>query len=165
MASIEWCLKQKSGIEIIEPNENMSNSYLDMAEESIKVIDKMEQSRIWTATTAYYTFYYSLYALMLRIGVKCEIHSCSLAFMEKCLNGLYNNQDISMIKKAFSARIDLQYYANRPVDEAVIAQIKSYCKVFFLKTKDILIKIKESQISEIRNSLKREKWKEEQKGC
>lgn len=61
MASIEWCLKQKSGIEIIEPNENMPNSYLDMAEESIKVIDKMEQSRIWTATTAYYTFYYSLY--------------------------------------------------------------------------------------------------------
>ena len=135
----------------------MSDSYIGMAEESIKVIDKMEQSRIWTATTSYYIFYYSLYALMMRIGIKCEIHSCSIVFMEKYLNSLYNNHDISMIKKAFSARINLQYYANRPVDEGTINQVKKYCKEFFLKTEDILVKIKESDISEIRESLKKEK--------
>ena len=153
MASVRWCLRQKSGIDVIEPNENMSRSYLAMAEESIKVIDKMEQSRIWTATAAYYIFYYSLYALMLRLGVKCEIHSCSLAFMEEFLNSLYNGKDVMMIKKAFSARVDLQYYADRPVDEEVIAQVKRYCKEFFLRTEDLLIRIKEAQVNEIRNAL------------
>lgn len=153
MVSVKWCLRQKNGIEVMEPNENMSRSYLAMAEESIKVIDKMEQSRIWTATAAYYIFYYSLYALMLRVGVKCEIHSCSLTFMEELLKGLYNDKDILMIKKAFSARIDLQYYANRPVNEDTIAQVKGYCKEFFLKTKDMLIKLKETQVNEIRNAL------------
>ena len=31
-----------------------------------------------------------------------------------------------MIEKAFKARTDLQYYANRPVDEKVIEEIKQH---------------------------------------
>src|SRR3989304_6287281 len=107
MVSIEWCLKQKNGLEIIEPNANMSNSYLKMAEESINILNDVEKSRIWTATTAYYIFYYSLYSLMLRIGIKCEIHSCSLAFMKEYLKPFYDQKDVEMIEKAFAARIDL----------------------------------------------------------
>jgi uncharacterized protein (UPF0332 family) len=132
----------------------MSDSYMGMAEESIRVIDRMEQSRIWTATASYYIFYYSLYALMLRIGIKSEIHSCSIAFMEKYLSRFYDSDDVSMMKRAFSARINLQYYANRPVDEDTISQVKGYCKRFFLKTRDILVRIKESDVYEIRESLK-----------
>ncbi|PIN79026.1 hypothetical protein COV14_01245 [Candidatus Woesearchaeota archaeon CG10_big_fil_rev_8_21_14_0_10_33_12] len=58
-----------------------------------------------------------------------------------------------MMEKAFSARISLQYYADRPVDHLVIEQSKSYCKDFFIKTKDILSKITESQILSIRAAI------------
>ena len=153
MVSIEWCLKQKNGLEIIEPNANMSNSYLKMAEESISILNDVEKSRIWTATTAYYIFYYSLYSLMLRIGIKCGIHSCSLEFMKAYLNKFYNEKDFEMVQKSFSARIDLQYYADRPVDNSIIEETRKYCKDFFLKTKDILSKITESQIRLIRENL------------
>lgn len=142
-------------MELKEPNENISNSYLGMAEESIKVLGDIQKSDIWTATTSYYVFYYSLYALMLRIGVRCEIHSCSIEFMKKFLTGFYSSKDIENIEKAFSARIDLQYYANRPVDKSVIKNIKKYCKDFFIKTKNILLKITESQIKEIRDRLEK----------
>src|SRR3989344_5468843 len=151
--SIKWCLNQKSGLELIEPNANMSNSYLRMAEESLSIVNNIEQSRIWTATTTYYIFYYSLYALMLRIGIKCEIHSCSLEFMNQTLKSFYNLTDNKMINDAFKSRIDLQYYADRPVDNLVIEKTKKYSKDFYIKTKDIIAKITEDQINSIRKEL------------
>ena len=154
MVSIKWCLANKNGIKLIEPNANMSNSYLKMAEESIYVLNGVKNSRIWLATTTYYIFYYSLYSLMLRIGVKCEIHACSLEFMKKCLIEYYDETDMKMIEKAFSARIDLQYYSDRPVDERVINETSKYCKDFYIKTKDIISKITETQIDLVRKKLK-----------
>jgi len=154
MVSIKWCLANKNGIKLIEPNANMSNSYLKMAEESIYVLNGVKNSRIWLATTTYYIFYYSLYSLMLRIGVKCEIHACSLEFMKKCLIEYYDETDMKMIEKAFSARIDLQYYSDRPVDERVINETSKYCKDFYIKTKDIMSKITETQIDSVRKKLK-----------
>ena len=154
MVSIKWCLANKNGIKLIEPNANMSNSYLKMAEESIYVLNGVKNSRIWLATTTYYIFYYSLYSLMLRIGVKCEIHACSLEFMKKCLIEYYDETDMKMIEKAFSARIDLQYYSDRPVDERIINETSKYCKDFYIKTKDIMSKITETQIDSVRKKLK-----------
>ena len=90
---------------------------------------------------------------MLKIGIKCEIHLCSIEFMKKFLSKIYNKTDIDMMEKAFSARIDLQYYSDRPVNQLVIEQSKRYCRDFFIKTKDILSKITESQILSIRESI------------
>lgn len=153
MVSIRWCLEQREGIKTIEPNANMSDSYIKMAEESLVVLKNIGSSKIWTATASYYIFYYSLYSLMLRLGVKCGIHSCSLEFMRKFLAEFYSKKDMEMIEKAFGARIDLQYYTDRPVDEKLIEEAKSYCKDFYVKTKDIVIKITESQINSIRKKL------------
>ena len=154
MVSIDWCKKQKRGIEIIEPNPNMADSYIKMAEESIEALNAVKNSKMWTAVTSYYVFYQSLYALMLRIGIKCEIHSCSLQFMTEYLQDTYNRQDTDSIKKAFDARNDLQYYANRPVDDKIIEDTSKYCKQFYIKTKDALAKITESQINTIRKKIK-----------
>ena len=156
MVSVNWCLKQKHGLELIAPNNTVADSYIKIAEESIGILKGVAASKIWTATTTYYTFYYSLYSLMLRIGVKCEIHSCSIAFMKEYLNAFYDKKDIEMMTKAFSARIDLQYYADRPVDSSVIEETKNHCKTFFIRTKDIFAKITEVQIKNIRDKLKEE---------
>jgi hypothetical protein len=50
MVSIEWCLKQKNGIELVASNENVSESYLSMAEESVNVLSKVGESNIWTGS-------------------------------------------------------------------------------------------------------------------
>ena len=150
MVSIDWCKKQKKGIELIGPNENMSESYINMAEESITVLSDIKKSNIWIATTSYYIFYYSLYALLMKIGVKCEIHACSIEFMKRNLMCFYTKHDADMIEQAFRSRIDLQYYADRPIDKKIIDMSKDYCKIFFMKTKDILSIITEEQIETIR---------------
>lgn len=66
----------------------------------------------------------------------------------------YSKHDINMFKLAFDVRIDLQYYADRPVDEEAFNQSRTYCKDFFIRTKDILSKINDEQIDKIRKSLK-----------
>jgi uncharacterized protein (UPF0332 family) len=127
---------------------------LRMAEESIRALNKLKGIEIWSTTTTYYIFYYSLYSLMMRIGVKCEIHSCSLEFMKHFLSKFYDERDVKMINKAFNARIDLQYYPDRPVDKRDLEEIKKYCKHFFIKTKDILSLITEDDIGKLRKNLK-----------
>ena len=153
MVSIKWCLENKQGLSLINPNKNMSASYIGMAEESIDALQEISRSNIWTATISYYIFYYSLYSLMLRVGVKCEIHSCSLEFMKEFLTEFYDETDMKMISRAFRTRINLQYYAGRSIDENAIEDVKKYCKIFFVKTKDILSKISERQIEKIRAKL------------
>ena len=74
---------------------------------------------------------------MLRLGIKCEIHACSLEFMKRYLESYFDKKDNEMINKAFSARIDLQYYADRIVDNKIIDEGKAYCKKFFIKTVDL----------------------------
>ena len=153
MVSIQWCLKKEGGLELSEPNAVMARSYLGMAEDSLKDLENVKTD-IWKATITYYSFYYSLYALMMRIGVKCEIHSCSLEFMDKLLGDLYSKEDIEMINKAFGARINLQYYANRPIDEKVIKETRAYVSDFLSKTKDVITNITNNQIISIRKKLK-----------
>jgi len=154
MASLNWCLQHKDGLRLIEPNQNMSDAYLGMAEDSIMALKNVGKSKIWAATMSYYIFYYSLYSLMLRIGVKCEIHSCSIVFMRFCLKDFYNKEDMEMMDMAFSARTDLQYYADRSVEQKIIDDIQAYCKDFYVKTKDIIVNINENQIQAIRKRLK-----------
>lgn len=153
MASIEWCFNVKNGLDIVEPNENMSVSYLSMAEESMFMIKKNEESRIWTASTSYYTMYYCLYSIMMKIGIKCEIHQCSIEFMKYFLNEFYSNDDLELIKTALDVRNNLQYYPDRLIDNSKIELIKKEAVEFFIKSKDILIKITENKINEIRKKL------------
>ena len=127
MVTVRWCLQKNGGLELVEPNGTMADSYIKMAEESIDALKNLEKSRLWTAVTAYYIFYYSLYSLMMRLGVKCEIHSCSLEFMKQYLRLFYNSEDVAMIEKAFNARINLQYYADRPVDDKDVENAMAYC--------------------------------------
>ena len=154
MVSVKWCLEQRGGLDIVEPSKTVSDSYIRMAEESIRTLPNVRDSRIWTAATAYYVFYYSLYSLMIRLGVKCGIHSCSLEFMKRYLGEFYGLKDVEMMESAFGARIDLQYYSDRPVDEGRIKDASGYCKTFFIKTKDALSKLTEKQAREIRETLK-----------
>jgi len=151
MVSVRWCLKIKNGFELVEPNKNMSDSYLKMAEESLKAIRNNAESKIWTASTAYYTLYYSLYAVMMRVGVKCEVHQCSIEFMKKFLDGFYSKEDVKLIESAFESRKDLQYYPNRLIDQSKLDFVKAGAIDFFVKTKDILVKISDSRVKEVRN--------------
>jgi uncharacterized protein (UPF0332 family) len=112
MVSLAWCKKQKSGIKIVEPNENLSNEYLKSAEETLIILrDIGHKSNMWKATMKYYCEYFAVYALLLRIGLKCEIHDCTIKlceiFEKSALlpKGIFNR-----LESDKNLRIDNQYY-------------------------------------------------------
>lgn len=75
--------------------------------------------------------------------------------MKQFLTALYDNGDIELIEDAFDIRNDLQYYPNKLVENSKLENVKRSAVDFFVKTKDILTKISEKQIKEIRKKLER----------
>jgi len=105
MDQIKWCLNQKKGIELVEPNDNLREAYLIKADEALETL-RTSKIKDWQLITAYYAIYHSLYSLLMKIGVKCEIHSCTIEFAKRFLKKYFSAEDFELIDKAFSARID-----------------------------------------------------------
>ncbi len=133
MADLGWCKKQGKGIRLIKPNENLAKEYLESAEETLTVLkDIANKSDMWLAATKYYFEYFAVYALLMKIGIKSEIHDCTI---EVCK--LLEKEDIlqagvyKKLKRDKKLRIDNQYYLkNREV------------KINHEKLSEFLLKIK-----------------------
>jgi uncharacterized protein (UPF0332 family) len=69
--TIVWCLKQKRGIRIIQPNENLTKAYLKKAISALNTMNTAseigETDRI--TTTAYYARCFALYALLMQTRI------------------------------------------------------------------------------------------------
>ena len=153
MTSIKWCLNTKNGLELVEPNTNLSQAYLKKAEDSLKSID-MNKIKEWKITTAYYSIYFSLYAILMKSGIKCEIHSCTIEFAKHFLKNYFSEEDFNLLDDAFKARIDTQYYVNRDVLDEQYQEILKKAPLFFSKCKEITSKITEKEIKIIREELR-----------
>jgi len=154
MVNINWCCKQKDGIRLIEPNENLAESYIKMAGEALGTMNREKNYNLKFAISAcYYSMYYSLYAIMMEIGVKCEIHSCTLEFMKFALGNFYSPEDIKIIKKAFDARGIAQYYVDKIVSKEDSDFIMEKAPYFIGKSKEVLSKINQKDIEAIRKRI------------
>ena len=154
--NLKWCCNKEGGIKIIDPNENLSKGYIQMAENAIGTMNREKKLNLQFAISAcYYSMYYSLYSIMMKLGIKCEIHACTLAFMKKMLISYYSEEDCKIINKAFNARETSQYYVDRIVPKEDIEFIFSKALNFLIKSKDILSKINEKEIMNIREEVER----------
>ena len=74
---INWCKSKKKGIKLINPNDNLAQEYYENAEETLRVLNKTKEtgSNMWLSAQTYYTMYFAAYSLLMKIGVKSEIHS------------------------------------------------------------------------------------------
>jgi len=154
MVSINWCCKQKDGIRIIEPNSNLSEGYLKMAEDALGTMNRERNFSLrFSVSACYYSMYYSLYSVLMKIGVKCEIHSCTIKFMKEFLSEFYDIEDIKIINKAFECRNNVQYYVDKIVQKKDVNFITFQAPFFHSKSKEILIKLNENQIKKIRNDI------------
>ncbi|MBW2981887.1 hypothetical protein KY343_03335 [Candidatus Woesearchaeota archaeon] len=148
MVTIGWCRKQKKGLKLIEPNDNLSKEYMQTAEETLDVLRNIEsKSKVWLATTKYYCEYFAVYSLLMKIGIKCEIHDCTISICKLLEDkGIVPKGFSNALEKDKQLRIDNQYYLkNRdvPVDYDELLE-------FVLKIKDINEKLIHEKIKLIR---------------
>ena len=155
MDKIEWCLKAKNGFEITLPNDNLSDAYLKKAEDSLRAASVLKDNIDWEISSSYYTMYFSLYAILIKIGIKCENHSCTISFMKYFLNKYFTEEEIDLIEKSQKARIDTQYYSDRNISDEMYARITNNVSLFLVKCKDVLLQLDESSIEKIIHEFKK----------
>jgi hypothetical protein len=153
LVAINWCKKQKRGIQLTEPNDNLSREYIQTAEETLDVLREIKsKSKVWLATTKYYCEYFAAYSLLMKIGVKCEIHDCTIAVCS-----LLEEEKIfpigfsKILETDKQLRIDNQYYLkNREVPLNYNELLN-----FVLKMKSICSKLTQEEIKKIREIISR----------
>ncbi|MEK6873259.1 MAG: hypothetical protein AABW91_00260 [Nanoarchaeota archaeon] len=160
MDKINWCKKQNKGIKITEPSDNLSNEYYQNAEESLKVLRSIKEtkSNMWLATTKYYIEYFAVYSVLMKIGIKCEIHDCTILlinFLEK--EDIVKKGMSRILEKDKELRIDNQYYLkNRPVNINF-----EELSEFILSIKETLNNLDEDKIKYLREKIENYGKKEE----
>lgn len=131
-------LRKDKKLEVVEPSEEMSSSYLRKAEDCLKSAKILFQNKLYenSISEAYYCMYNSLSSLLFRTGIKCENHSAAVIL----LNELFNQHELfKIISFAKTERIDKQYYAE---DQQTFKIGEDSCKEMILKSEDFLVKIK-----------------------
>jgi uncharacterized protein (UPF0332 family) len=143
-------LQQKNGLELVEPSNNLREAYNIKAEEALETL-RATKSRDWRITTAYYTIYHGVYSLLMKIGVKSEIHSCTIEFVKRFLRAHFSEEDFGLIDTAFEARICSQYYVNKEVPDEKYDLILKKAPLFLVKCKNIVLD--QTEIREIRKKM------------
>lgn len=138
-----WCLKQKNGIEIIELKEHLSLKYMQEAEDSLKAC--MNNVGKWKLITGYYSCYNALYSLLMKCGIKCEIHDCTIILME--IFG-FENREIEFMEELKSMRIRAQYYL-----ENLSLNDVNKIKTFVFRCKELSANLTSLQIQKIRQKI------------
>ena len=155
---VSWCLKQNRGIKIEEPNNNLCNVYIKKAKSALNMLSSAsEKDEIdWIATTAYYARYFAFYALLQKVGIKSEIHDCTISLMhfllveEKFIDGYFHN-DLQLAKEL---RVDTQYYVAEELDLEKLKKDSETARDFVLEMEKIIENLTEQDIKKLREKLR-----------
>lgn len=152
-----WCLRQKHGIRLVEPTQNLTKAYLKKAISALNTMTAALQinEADWTTTTAYYARYFALYALLMKIGIKSEIHDCTINVAQLLANhGILRQTLVNDIAEAKQTRIDAQYYVATALNQKEIKKNAETARNFVLELEQTIENITPKQVSTIRNYLK-----------
>lgn len=127
MSKLEWCKEKKDGIRIVEPNQNLAESYMEKSNDSVKTMETAP-SEDWKIVGGYYACYQAVYSLLQRIGIKSEIHDCTIEMMEFLP---FSEEEIEFVKELKEKRENAQYYVTeetRLKDPGRVKELVMKCK-------------------------------------
>ncbi len=155
LSKITWCLKQRRGVKLVELNDNLSKAYLKKSELALRSMNVNMAENIvqWAVEAAYYSRYYSIYALLQKCGIESEIHDCSLNLIEFLFKDKFGAELIEELKNAKNQRIDLVYYTNRFVSEEDIRKNIDSAPAFVLNAEKINSELSNEEIEDLRLKL------------
>ena len=109
---IKRCAKQRRGIRLVDRSERLLRAHRKKSRDAIVALRAVVESGVgtWAASASYYAKYHAVYALFMQVGIKCEMHDCTVAafraaFDDPALEGLADD-----LAKSKEIRVDAQYY-------------------------------------------------------
>lgn len=149
---LEKCFKINNGIKFVDISLEISNSYLEQAENTLKKINNLilENDFLWASVMTYYCAYYSVYAFLQKIGIKSENHSCSIELFKY----LIENEKLNIyIEKFRKQRIDAQYYL-KFLNKEKYEENYNLLKEFYLNLLEIYEETSNDKINEYTKKIK-----------
>lgn len=119
---IRWCARQKRGIRMVEPSECLRQAYAGKSHDSMRVMQNCigEGMGDWAYSASYHAMYFSAYAVLMRAGIKCEIHDCTIALIGHLFGGSIDAGLVGDFEKAKKMRVEAQCHTavTGPVEDA-----------------------------------------------
>lgn len=146
-------LKQENKLELVEPSEEIKESYLEKSATSLKASQILVESKLLeeSVSMSYYAMYHSLVALMFKCGIKCENHTGNILLLKELFN---ENELYEMISDAKEERIDKQYYVDFEITKEDTEKMIEKSQEFVTKIKLIIEKLTHEEVEEIRTKFK-----------
>ena len=145
-------------MKLLVPDDDLAEEYYKSSEETLMVgnLIKNSGSNMWLATQKYYAEYLAAYSLLMKIGIKSEIHSCTIEvrrIMEEL--GIIKFKFSDILEQDKGLRTDNQYYLkNIPInfDSKLLAKL-------LLDVRSILNTINQDQTMIVREHIFRKIYK------
>lgn len=151
---LKWCAKQNKGIRLVSESVNLKNAYLKKSREALQSMEVNAQAGLdeWTVSASYYAKYFAVYALLSRIGIKCEMHDCTIALFSHLFGNDIPSKFMRDLRQAKSDRVDAQYYTTTVTINST--ELITKTKEFVLKIEEIIDGLDPQKITIIRKNLK-----------
>ena len=152
---LRWCKRQTKGIRIVNPSDNLTKAYLEKSRNALKSMEVNANAGIteWAVSAAYYARYFTVYALLSKIGIKCEIHDCTIALFNYLFGSSVQADMVKQLRQSKQDRIDAQYYSKTiRVD---FNDLTSQTKQFMLEIEKLIDSLDAQAIIILRNKLSR----------
>ena len=145
-------LKKEEKLELVEPSEEICNSYSEKSVNCLKSAKLLLQNNLYENSIgqSYYAMYNILLALLFRVGIKCENHGGSILLLKL----LFSENDLyTLISDAKKERIDKQYYVTTEKDEItkeIATELLNNAENFVLKMKLVVKNLNNDFIDKLR---------------
>ena len=109
---IKWCARQRRGIRLVDGSERLRQAHKKKSRDSIAALQAVVESGVgtWAASISYYAKYHSVYALFMQVGIKCEIHDCTIAAFRKAFDDAALGGLADDLAESKEIRVSTQYY-------------------------------------------------------
>ena len=141
---LEWCCIQKNGIKLITPNPVLGQSYLDTAENDLPGLES-GTFRIQNES-AFNACYNSFYAILQKIGIKCELHDCTFEFFNLIKGFSEEQTELMNTLNKNLLEIEQETKKARPVNPLPVEE-------FFRTAKQVFTSLSQNDIRLIRQEV------------
>jgi len=151
---LSWCLKQSKGIRIVAPSDNLVKAYHEKSKNALKSMEINAQAGLveWAVSASYYAKYFAVYSLLSKIGVKCEIHDCTITLFEYLFCDSIPKEVIRDLRESKADRIEMQYYTQQI--SVNLEQVIKGTKKFVLEIENVADGLNSERITELQKRLK-----------
>ncbi|MEM5811662.1 MAG: HEPN domain-containing protein [Candidatus Aenigmatarchaeota archaeon] len=151
---LRWCLKQRKGIKLVKPSDNLCRAFFSKAKLALKstIVNAKAGLIDWAISASYYAKYFSVYAILSKIGIKSEIHDCTLEVFNFLFSEKIKQELIEDIITSKEERIEAQYYTQVKTIKDLNKLIEN-TRSFINELEELAENISEEDIESMRGKL------------